>query len=216
MGRELPGYPFSFVHGKPGDYILVKAIGPGKIPDILSTEISILYYGLFAWKRPKQTGENIFTAYKKSGYGSIVGALVFLSLSEVLAFHVLFMQISSIAAWIIFALNLYGIIFILADFNATRREPTYIEDEKLYINAGIRWKTVVPVKDIKSVELSNESSKGKQILRAMTIFSIPNLVIVLTETHRADGPYGIRKNFDKVLLNLDEPQHFKRLFENLH
>jgi hypothetical protein len=194
---------------------LVKTIGHGKIPDILSTEISMLYYGLFAWKRPKQPLENAFTAYKKSGYGSIVGGLAFLSLAEVLAFHVLFMQISSVAAWIIFALNLYGIIFILADFNATRREPTYIEDEKLYINAGIRWKAVIPVNDIKSVELSNESLKDKQILRAMTIFSGPNLVIVLEKTHRAEGPYGIRKNFDKVLLNLDEPQRFKQLFENL-
>ena len=194
---------------------LVKIIGHGKIPGILATEISILYYGLFTWKRPKQTGENTFTAYKKSGYGSIVGALVFLSLTEVLAFHVFFMQISTAAAWIIFALNLYGIIFILADFNATRREPTYIEDEKLYINAGIRWKAVVPVKDIKSVELSNKSSKGKQILRATTIFSGPNLVIALGKTHRADGPYGIRKNFNKVLLNLDEPQRLKQHLENL-
>jgi L-lactate permease len=183
-------------------------------PDILSTEISMLYYGLFAWKRPKQPLENAFTAYKKSGYGSIVGALAFLSLTEVLAFHVFFMQISIIAAWIIFALNLYGIIFILADFNATRREPTFIEDEKLYINAGIRWKAVIPVKDIKSVELSNESSRGKQILRTMTILSGPNLVIVLEKTHRADGPYGIRKNFDKILLNLDEPQRFKQLLGN--
>jgi len=193
---------------------LVKAIGQGKIPDILSTEISMLYFGLFAWRRPKQTGENAFTAYKKSGSGSIVGALVFLSLTEILAFHVLFMQISSIAAWIILVLNLYGLIFILADFNATRREPTYIEDEKLYINAGIRWKAVIPFKDIKSVELSNESSRDKRILRAMTIFSSPNLVIVLEKTHRADGPYGIRKNFDKILLNLDEPQRFKQFLEN--
>lgn len=193
---------------------LVKTIGHGKIPDILSTEISMLYFGLFAWKRPKQPLENAFTAYKKSGYGSIVGGLAFLSLSEVLAFHVLFMQISSIAAWIIFALNLYGIIFILADFNACRREPTYIEDEKLYINAGIRWKAIIPVKDIKSVELSNESSRDKQILRAMTIFSGPNLVIVMEKTHKAEGPYGIRKNFDKVLLNLDEPQRFKQLIRD--
>ena len=193
---------------------LVKTIGHGKIPDILSTEISMLYYGLFAWKRPKQPLENAFTAYKKNGYGSIVGALAFLSLTEVLAFHVFFMQISIIAAWIIFALNLYGIIFILADFNATRREPTYIEDEKLYINAGIRWKAVIPLKDIKSVELSNESSRGKQIIRAMTILSSPNLVIVLEKTHRADGPYGIRKNFDKILLNLDEPQRFKQLIRD--
>jgi hypothetical protein len=191
---------------------LVKTIGHGKVPEILATEISILYYGLFAWKSPKQTGKNAFTAYKKSGYGSIVGGLAFLSLSEVLVFHVLFMQISTIAAWIIFALNLYGIIFILADFNAYRREPTYIEDEKLYINAGIRWKAVIPVKDIKSVELSNESSRDKRILRTMTIFSGPNLVIVLERTHKAEGPYGIRKNFDKVLLNLDEPQRFKQLF----
>jgi len=190
---------------------LKKTIGHGKVPEILGTEISILYYGLFAWKRPKQPGENAFTAYKKSGYGSIVGGLAFLSLSEVLAFHVLFMQISTIAAWIIFALNLYGIIFILADFNAFRREPTYIEDEKLYINAGIKWKAIIPVKDIKSVKLSNESLRGKQILRAMTILSGPNLVIELEKTHRAEGPYGIRKNFDKVLLNPDEPQRFKQL-----
>lgn len=194
---------------------LVKTIGHGKVPEILGTEISILYYGLFAWKRPKQTGENAFTAYKKSGYGSIVGGLAFLSLSEVLAFHVLFMQISTIAAWIIFALNLYGIIFILADFNASRREPTYIEDEKLYINAGIRWKAIIPVEDIKSVELSNESLRGKQILRAATILSGPNMVIILEKTHKAEGPYGIRKNFDRVLLNLDEPQRFKELLANL-
>ena len=193
---------------------LKKTIGHGKVPEILGTEISMLYYGLFAWKRPKQTGENAFTAYKKSGYGSIVGGLAFLSLSEVLAFHVLFMQINTIAAWIIFALNLYGIIFILADFNACRREPTYMEDERLYINAGIRWKAVIPVKDIKSVELSNESLRGKQILRATTILSGPNLVIVLEKTHKADGPYGIRKNFDKILLNLDEPQRFKQLLGN--
>lgn len=193
---------------------LVKTIGQGKIPGLLAMEISIFYYGLLAWKRPKQTGEYTFTAHKKSGYGSIVGGLAFVSLAEVLAFHVLFLQISSIAAWIILALNLYGILFIMADFNATRREPTYFEDEKLYINAGIRWRAVVPVKDIKSVELSKETLKGKQILKTMTMLSGPNLALVLQKTHQADGPYGIRKKFDKVLLNLDEPQRFKQFFEN--
>lgn len=194
---------------------IIKTIGDRKISEILATEISSFYYGLFAWKRLKQTGENTFTVHKKSNYGSIIGTLAFLSFLEAVVFHIVLIQLSNIAAWIIFGLNLYGITFFLADFNAARREPIHIDDESLYINVGIRWRATIPIKEIQSVELSSISYQGdKKTLMALTILGSPNLMIELGRTHKAEGPYGICKSFDRVILNLDEPQRFKQLFIN--
>ena len=61
------------------------------------------------------------------------------------------------------------------------------------------------------------SSPGDNSLSWLTVPFLPtNLLIALEKTHQANGPYGIRKNFDKVLLSLDEPQRFKKFLLSLH
>ena len=194
---------------------IIETIGQGKIPGVLASEISMLYFGLFAWKKFKQTDKNAFIAHLKPGYGAVIGVFSYLSFVEAVVFHILLIQLNIAVAWIIFILNIYGITFLLADFNATRRQPVYVGNEMLYISAGIRWTAAISKKDIKSIELSNQSySKDKNALNALTILGTPNLVIQLQGVHYADGLYGIRKSFDKVVLNLAEPEVFKDYLEN--
>lgn len=194
---------------------IIETIGQNKISGILASEISMLYYGIFAWKKFKPTGKDAYIAHLKPGYGAIIGVFAYLSFLEAVVFHILLIQLSITAAWIIFILNMYGITFLLADFNATRRQPVYVENEMLYISAGIRWTAAISKKNIKSIKLSNKSySNDRQVLKALTILGSPNLVIDLERVHHADGLYGIRKSFDKVILNLAEPQAFKEHLEN--
>jgi hypothetical protein len=194
---------------------LVKIIKNKKLSEVLTSEISLIYFGLIAWRTVRPDYNFNFTSYKKIGYGSVIGVIAFLSFLETIVLHLILLKLSSLFAWVIFGLNLYGIVFLFADLNATRRQPLYITKKKVYISAGIRWRSIIPIKDIKSVELKHKEFRNeKQLLRALTLLGMPNLIICLKRIHEAEGLYGIRKKFNKIVLNLDEPETFKQIIDD--
>jgi hypothetical protein len=192
---------------------LIKVIKHEGISNILTTEISLIYFGLFAWRKTKTRTGAVFYSHKKCWYGSVIGVLSFLSFMETVVLHVLLVHLNSLLAWIIFAMNLYAILFLLADFNATKRQPHCISDKKLFINVGVRWRSVISLKDIHSVKLTRKDYRGeKSVLRALTLMGHPNVVIVLKKKQMAVGVYGVKKCFDKVAINLDDPRILKKHF----
>jgi len=193
---------------------LGKIIGQKRILAILVTEISLMYFGLFAWKNDEVINKNVFYSHKRSWYGSIIGVFAFLSFVETVLFHLVLMHLNVVVSWIILLLNFYGILFLFADFNATKRQPHCISDKNVIINVGVRWRSVIPLRDIRSVKLTRDGYRGeKNVLRALTLMGHPNAVIVLKKKQMAVGIYGVKKYFDKVAINLDDPKVFKKILQ---
>lgn len=187
--------------------VLEKVIDQPRVVRILATELSIIHYGLFAWrKRPRHaTTDEIFSYHEKSGLGLIVGVFVVLIAIETPVLHYFISLKLPPLAWVVTALGLYGVVFILADFNACRWRPIRVRDGNLYLNTGLRWRCAIPMTEIESVEATTFDIENKEGLLNAAVIGDQNLIIRLKKPHTAIGIYGFKKEFDRVAVTVDEP-----------
>jgi len=66
----------------------IEVLGNSKFCKFITTEIAMIYYGLFSWKR-KTLSENQFTNYKDNGTMPLLWAFIFIVLVETTVFHIL-------------------------------------------------------------------------------------------------------------------------------
>jgi hypothetical protein len=187
--------------------VLEKIIDHPRVAKILATEVSFVHYGLFAWrKRPRYTTtDEIFTYDQKSGLGLIVGVFMVLIAIEVPVLHYFIALKFPVLAWIVTALGLYGMVFILADFNACRWRPIRVMGGRLRLMTGLRWRCTIPLSEIERVEANTFDIEDKEWLLNATVIGNQNLIVYLKNMHTASGIYGFNKDFNRVAVTVDEP-----------
>jgi membrane protein YdbS with pleckstrin-like domain len=190
--------------------VLGKIIDHPRVVAILASELSILHYGLFAWRnRPRNaTTDEVFTYDRETGLGLIVGIFLVLIAIETPVLHYFISMKFPVLAWIVTALGLYGMVFILADFNACRWRPIRVKAGNLQINTGLRWRFSIPLSEIESVESTTFDIEDKDGLLNAVVIGNQNLIIHLENPRTAVGIYGFTKEFDRVAVTVDEPNRF--------
>jgi len=189
---------------------IAKSIGIARIAGIFATEISIFYYGIFAWRAKPEAapGSKQFTCYKERGYPAIASVIAFVIIAEAAILHLFIMRWSAVAALILDILSVYGLLFILADLNAMRKRPIYIAGSEIDVRTGFRWRVKIPAETIENIELVKLPGKsGKNVLDAAVIGG-SNCVITLNRKLSAVGLYGIRRSIDTIALSIDDSHGF--------
>lgn len=187
--------------------VLEKIIDQPRLVKILATEVSFIHYGLFAWrKRPRYTTtDEIFTYDQKSGLGLIVGVFMLLIAIEVPVLHYFIAMKFPVLAWVVTALGIYCVVFILADFNACRWRPIRVEGGHFHLVTGLRWRCTIPLSEIEKVEGNTFDIEDKEGLLNAAVIGNQNLIIHLKNTHTASGIYGFKKDFNRAAVTVDEP-----------
>jgi ABC-type multidrug transport system fused ATPase/permease subunit len=187
--------------------VLAKIIDHPRFVRVLATELSIIYYGLFAWRnRPRHTTNNeVFTYDRKSGLGLIAGVFFVLIAIETPVLHYVISLKFPLIAWVVTALGLYGAVFILGDLNACRWRPIRVRAGNLELNTGLRWRCTIPLSQIEFVESTTFDIESREGLLNAAVIGNQNLVIFLKSKHTATGIYGFEKEFDRVAVTADEP-----------
>lgn len=187
-----------------------KAYGEGVFANVFATEISVFHYAIIGWnsqiEAPK--GER-FTYHKESGYFAFLGVVLFALVAETAIFHLLLMQWSNVAAWILTGLSIYSVFFVLGDFNAIRKRPMYFREDGLMVRIGLRWRVFIPFSEVESVEL-RIPDKNKEEFANFIVVGEANTLINLRSEVTAKGLYGFKKTFSKLALNMDDRQDFQR------
>lgn len=187
-----------------------KAYGEGVFANVFAMEISVFHYAIIGWnpqiEAPK--GER-FTYHKESGYFAFLGVVLFALVAETAIFHLLLMQWSNVAAWILTGLSIYSVFFVLGDFNAIRKRPMYFREDGLMVRIGLRWRVFIPFSEIESVEL-RIPDKNKEEFANFIVVGEANTLINLRSEVTAKGLYGFKKTFSKLALNMDDRQDFQR------
>ncbi|WP_174733305.1 hypothetical protein [Mesobacillus harenae] len=192
---------------------------PSRLLEILSSDITMFHYSLFSWRKKPFTslnGSQVYSFHKRSGaiafYVMIVHALVL----ESIGFHFLLHSWNPVAAFIALFLNIYSLLFLLAEIQAIRLCPFIITDKHLYLQIGITKRLVVPLNVIKTVHsyqgpetLSKEEQK--HVLDAVLADFVkekPAIEIEFFRPQQANLIYGFKKQVMKVQLRPDDPQRF--------
>lgn len=190
-----------------------KAYGPGAFANVLATEVSMFHYAIIGWNPMKEAPKGQqYTYHKDNGYTAFFAVAIFAVVVETAVLHLLLMQWSLTAAWILTGLSIYSLFFVIGDFNAIRKRPIYLSDEAIKVRVGFRWRMDIPFEMIESITLRTPD-KEKEEFANLILAGEANVAIKLKEEMTAEGLYGIKKRLDRLAIHIDDKHGFKAAVE---
>lgn len=184
--------------------------------EIVSSEITLLYYSFFSWRKKPIIDGQVFTFHKKTSAIALYVMLIHALVLESVGFHFLLHSWSPAASIIALILNGYTLLFFLAEIQAIRLVPFLFTNQHLYLQVGIMQRLTVPLEEIKSVnyyqgpeKLSKEVSS--QVFNAVLSDFVTERPAIEIEFHSpqiVNKMYGFKQKVLVAHLSPDEPQKF--------
>lgn len=186
------------------------------IIQVFLTEILVGYYAIFSWKQQAQEG---ITLHKKSGYIAIQLMMIHGIVIETIGIHWWLHSQSIWLSIILLAFNIYSVLFLLADLQATRLNPIYYTKDTLYLSLGLMKKVEVPFHQVDQIFMSiGEVSKKqkKEILYFVAndfIQPEPDFYLVLKKPVIATFLLGKKKSYTKIAIRSDDAKKLQEIIE---
>ncbi|OPA08677.1 MULTISPECIES: hypothetical protein [Bacillus cereus group] len=187
-----------------------------KLIDIIVTECKLIYYAFLSWREKVPEGEYVYSYHKKTGAIGVYIMIIHATLIESIGFHYLLHQWNPVIAWILLILNVYAMIYFIAEIQAMRKSPLNVTEEQVIIQIGLGKKIVIPFTQIDNIAFYKgdellTAKEGKQVLDATVMEFIKEpatFEITLKEPVKAQLLYGFSKTVSRVHLNVDEERKF--------
>lgn len=183
---------------------------PKKITGVFATEIAVIYYGFFRWKR-REILNHEFTYHKDSGSLALIYVIIFLVFIEATAVHLVLDRWSSVAAWILTILSAYSALQIFGFARAMNQRPIAMEGNQLHLRYGLFSESTIQLKNITHVKLSTATIELNDTIRKLSPLGeleSHNVVIELSKEETLSGLYGKQSRYKTIVLHVDEKEKF--------
>jgi hypothetical protein len=174
---------------------------PRVLAAILTGELVAIALALTGWFRRPRPG---FSMHRRKNWMMIVGLLMLIMIGGTVGDHLIVSHWSSIAAWVVTGLTLYGALWLLGDAHALRLYPLRLHGDELLIEIGLRWRVRLPRAAI--VRITPCESVPEDALRAVILE--PTALIELAAPVTVGGPFGIQRRADRIAITVDDVDGF--------
>jgi hypothetical protein len=171
--------------------------GRTPVATFVAFELTTLYYGLFTWRKP--TPREGTSVHERSGWGVIVAAFLIVIAAEGVGMHLLVSQWYPRGAWLWTALDVYGALWLLGDYQALRLRRITLGDDALELRFGLRASATIPYAAIAAIEPVSGEWKRKGTLK-VAIADEPRTLIRLHEPMTIQSIAGIRRTIDTIAI----------------
>lgn len=184
---------------------------------IFVTEFSMFHYALFSWKKKTQIDHGkAFTYHKKTSVNAVYIMIIHAIAIESIGLHYFLHSWNPIVSYILLILNIYGILFMLAELQATRLTPFLLTEEHLLLQTGFSSTMYLPLSNIKEIKhyegpekFSTKEQKDLYDARVPDLIQEkPMFEILLHEPQEVHLIYGLKRKATRIVLNVDEPDNF--------
>ncbi len=204
------------------DDAIQKYMKPSVTSRMFLTEFTLFYYSLFSWKSKRPENTNVYTIHEKTSVIALYIMLIHATVIETIALHYFLHTLNPILSWILLVLNIYGVLYFIAEIQAIRLCPLIIKNNRIFIQIGISKRTIVPLDLIESIQAYNGPEKLTKEEMSYTfdatlidfIKEKPHYEILLREPLTSHHLYGIKKEYTRILIRLDQPQEFLHAIRN--
>ena len=187
-----------------------------KVPAaLLTSELAVLYYGLWTWKK-RPLNENEFSYHKDSGTLTVLVALIVIIGIETYVFHLILAKWNNILAWVLTAISCYTAIQIFGFLKSMSRRPIAIQGGILQLPYGIMGEAIVPLTKIASIECNSKELEENKLNRKLSFLGAMeshNIILHVKEPLEVQGLYGISKKYEVLGFCVDGPTQFKKSVE---
>lgn len=191
---------------------------------VFLSELALFYYSLFSWRSRVNVSSGLtFTYHTKTSTIAVYILLIHAIVLESVGFHYLLHSWNPILAYIFLFFNVYGVLYFLAEIQATRLTPFLLTEETLYLQVGFSKSMEIPIELIKEIKLYDGPEKisrhdAKLLFDARAadfIVEKPMFEILLAETINVRLLYGLKSRANRVLLNVDHPNEFSHALQTI-
>lgn len=188
-----------------------------RLGTVLITELVMFKYALFSWKKKLSIKNgDCFTYHQKTSVNAVYIMLIHAIAIESIGLHYWLHSWNAIVAYLILLANIYGILYFLAEINATRLTPFVLSDSHLLLQTGFSKSMYLPLEDIKEISYYDGPEKfSRQEMNEIFDARAPDLIqekplfeIVLKGPAEYELMYGIKRKASRIVLNVDEPEKF--------
>lgn len=181
-----------------------------RLGKVLAFELAVVHYALLAWRGRRPAAER-FTYHRNNAAPVVLGAVMFLVLTELFGLHFLIAQWSPLAAWLLTASSAYFALQILAHFKAVLFRPVEIGATEIRLRCGLLGDARVPLAALERVELWTQpfpAAAGDLRIAPAGKLLGPNVCLRLREEVVWAGFYSLERRARAFYLQLDEPERF--------
>jgi membrane protein YdbS with pleckstrin-like domain len=193
-----------------------KAATKNKFVAIIISEFVMFYYAFFTWRKKAPAHDGVVTMHIKTSAVAMNMMLIHAIVIETIGIHWWLHEKSMIISIILLILNIYSVIFFLAETQVIRLHPVEIKDGQLYAAQGLTQRITVPLEMVKEIKWGAEPSK--RALQFMLRDFEPveaEVVIELHEPVEAVMFMGRKKRVTELAFRVDEPEKLKMLLQDV-
>lgn len=188
-----------------------KEVLPPKISTLFATEISVIYYSILNWRKPKLQ-DNEFEYHRRGGVREVLSVLMLAIVAEAFAIHLLLAQWNEIVAWFFTFLSIYTMFQVIGILRSMPRRPMKIENGNLYLKYGLFNDATIPLVDIQEIKLERKGLKFDDNIRMLSglgEIDSYNVILHLKNQHTMFGLYGFTKTFTTIAFHVDDKKRFE-------
>lgn len=187
---------------------------PAGIGSVFASEISVIYYGLFNWKK-KTLQKNEYSYHKDSTAVSVILGFLLVVVVEMFVTHAMMKQGNVKGSFILGVLSAYTALQVIAILRSLAKRPVYIDVDKkqLILKFGILANAVIPFNQIKEVELTTKELPEKTQIKYFSPLGSSgghNLILHLTEEIKFNSFYGFSKKARSLAIFIDDKNGFRQ------
>lgn len=184
------------------------------IIQIICSEMLMFYYAFASWRNKPKYCTNTLTIHKNSSYIAFQIMLIHAIVIETLGIHWWLHDKSMVLSILLLVLNIYSVIFILADIQAIRLTPLYIDENQFYISLGLMKRMEIRWDEIE--EIITDPKELQQKMTKDTIDFIPrdfmevypDVILKLKKPKEAVLIMGMKKTYGRVAIKVDDVKAF--------
>lgn len=189
---------------------------PKTVSLLVATEIAVIYYGFFRWKKRKQL-TNEFTHHKSTGSFAVLVAMIMAVLVETAVLHILLINWNATVTWILSALSLYTAFQVFGIARSLSQRPFAALNDAFVLRYGIMAETELAYSQIASIERTSRDlnkDEGEKPFSPLGDLEGHNVIVTLKAPLIIRGLYGMKKEAIALALHLDDPQSFIERFHS--
>ena len=186
------------------------------IIQVVCSESLMFYYAFASWKKAPRSG---ITLYKKSSYIALQIMMIHAIVIETIGIHYWLHDKAPILSIILLLLNIYSVIFFLADIQALRLNPIHSDKDAVYLSLGLMKRAQIDCSNVESI-IEDASFLEQKLSKDTIDFAVrdfekvyPDFILKMKTPQKVVLFMGIEKEYNFVAIKSDSPSELKELFK---
>lgn len=191
--------------------VIERRLGKQLSTGLLQLEARMWMYALLRDPlRQPLPGEVHFSTHAQNGNASNQQGFLILVGGEIPLLHLLLhFAVDPVIAWIATLLSIYGWVFLLAEYRATRLRTISLDQTHLFLRYGLVSDLKIPIGVLRCVELQQGSTQRHRGRLRLYGMGAPNVRITLLPGTHLQTLLGTQQ-VHEIALGVDQPAEFVR------